>query len=316
MLDRQLDAMMKQAQAAGMPDLCDLPPGPCRGLYREILAAADMPPADVAVDNRRIAAPGGSATIGLRVYTPRGDAAGPRAVIVYYHGGGYVLGDLDGYDRVARQLCADSDAVVVSVDYRLAPEHPFPAGVDDAWSALHWVAEHARELGADPARLGVAGDSAGAVLATVMTLMAREQGGPHIGFQALLYPPAAGGHDGDYPSRSAHAAGPTLTQRTMDYFGRHYFGATGKATDYRGAPLLAANLAGLPPSLLMLATHDPLRDEGLAYGEALLVAGNAVTLVEYHGLAHGFISMAGGIDAARLAQQQFGQALRAGLAPR
>ncbi len=317
MLDRQLDAMVKQAQAAGLPDLCDLPPGPCRGLYREILAAADMPLADVVVDNRRITTPGGTATIGLRIYTPRGDAApASRAVVAYYHGGGYVLGDLDGYDRVARQLCADSEAVVVSVDYRLAPEHPFPAAVDDAWTALQWVAEHARELGADPARFGVAGDSAGAVLATVMTLMAREHRGPHIGFQALVYPAAAGGHDGDYPSRTTHAAGPTLTLRTMDYFNRHYFGAIGKAADYRGAPLLAENLAGLPPCLLLLATHDPLRDEALAYGEALLAAGNAVTLVEYHGLAHGFISMAGGIGAARLAQQQFAQALRTGLADR
>lgn len=317
MLDLQLDAMVKQAHAAGMPDLCDLPPGPCRGLYREILAAADMPPADVAVDNRRIAVPGSAATIGLRIYTPRGDAAtGARALIVYYHGGGYVLGDLDGYDRVARQLCADSDAIVVSVDYRLAPEHPYPAAVDDAWTALRWVANHARELGADPARLGVAGDSAGAVLATVMTLMARDARGPRIGFQALLYPPAAGGHDGDFPSRAAHAAGPTLTLRTMAYFNRHYFGAAGKAGDYRGAPLRADDLAGLPPSLLMLATHDPLRDEALAYGEALLAAGNAVTVVEYHGLAHGFISMAGGIHAARLAQQQFAQALRAGLSVR
>ena len=317
MLDPQLHAMVKLAQAAGLPDLCDLPPGPCRGLYREILAAADMPPADVAVDNRRIAVAGGSATIGLRIYTPRGAAAAElRALVVYYHGGGYVLGDLDGYDRVARQLCADSDAVVVSVDYRLAPEHPYPAAVDDAWVALQWAADHARELGADPARLGVAGDSAGAVLATVMTLMAREHHGPHIGFQALLYPPAAGGHDGDFPSRTAHAAGPTLTLRTMAYFNRHYFGATGKADDFRGAPLRADDLAGLPPSLLMLATHDPLRDEAMAYGEALLAAGNAVALVEYHGLAHGFISMAGGIAAARLAQQQLAQALRMGLAAR
>ena len=317
MLDPQLDAMVKQAHAAGLPDLCELPPGPCRGLFREILAAADMPPADVAVDNRRIAAPGSGATIGLRIYTPRGDAPGdPRAVIVYYHGGGYVLGDLDGYDRVTRQLCADSDAVVVSVDYRLAPEHPFPAAVDDAWAALQWVAEHARALGADPDRLGVAGDSAGAVLSTVMTLLARDRRGPRIGFQALLYPPAAGGHDGDFPSRTAHAAGPTLTLRTMEYFHRHYFGASGQAGDYRGAPLRAASLARLPPCLLMLATHDPLRDEALAYGDALIAAGNAATVVEYRGLAHGFISMAGGIVAARLAQQQFAQALRAGLAAR
>ena len=315
MLDKQLDAMIRQAQAAGLPDLCDLPPGPCRGLYREILAAADMPAADVAVDNRRIAAPAGAATIGLRIYTPRASTGDGRpAVIVYYHGGGYVLGDLDAYDRVGRQLCHDSGAVVVSVDYRLAPEHPFPAAVDDAWTALQWVAGHADELGADAGRLGVAGDSAGAVLATVMALLARDTHGPRIAFQALLYPAAAGGHDGLYPSRTAHAAGPTLTLRTMQYFNRHYFGAAAKADDFRGAPLHASSLAELPPALLMLAQHDPLRDEALAYGEALLAAGNAVTIVEYHGLAHGFINMAGGIAAARLAQQQFAQALRAGLA--
>ncbi|MEP7100058.1 MAG: alpha/beta hydrolase [Burkholderiales bacterium] len=314
MLDKQLAAMMQQAQAAGMPDLCDLPPAACRGLYRQILAAADMQPADVAVENRRIAGPAVGTTLGLRLYSPR--HAGPHAVVVYFHGGGNVLGDLDGYDNVCRQLCEDSDALVVAVDYRLAPEHPFPAAVDDAWLALQWVAENAQALGADPARLGVAGDSAGAVLATVMTLLARDASGPAIAFQGMVYPPAAGGHDGHYPSRQLHAGGPTLTLRTMDYFSRHHFGPTGMAPDFRGAPLLAESLAGLPPALLMLAAHDPLRDEALAYGEALLAAGNAVTIIEYHGLAHGFISMAGGVQTARLAQQQFAQALRAGLAAR
>lgn len=312
MLDQQLDAMMKQVQAAGLPDLADLPPEPCRGLYRQILAAADVKPADVEVSSRQVPAGSGAPAVDLRVYTPRQAAPG-SAVVVYYHGGGYVLGDLDGYDNVCRQLCEDSGAVVVSVGYRLAPEHPFPAAIDDAWAALQWVAEHARSLGADPRRLGVAGDSAGAVLATVMTLLARNTGGPHIGFQALVYPPAAGGHDGDFPSRTLHAAGPTLTLRTMEYFNAHTFGPAGKAADFYGAPLLTLNKAGLPPALLMLAAHDPLRDEALAYGEALLAAGNAVTIVEYHGLAHGFISMGGAIGAARLAQQQLAQALRAAL---
>ena len=312
MLDKQLAAIVQQAQAAGMPDLCDLPPAACRGLYRQILAAADGPPVDVAVENRRIPGVVADTTLGLRLYTPR--HAGPHAVVVYFHGGGYVLGDLDGYDNVCRQLCLDSDAMVVSVDYRLAPEHPFPAAFDDAWVALRWVAEQARSLGADPARLGVAGDSAGAVLATVMTLLARDASGPPIAFQGLVYPAAAGGHAGNYPSRQVHAGGPTLTLRTMDYFGRHHFGPNGIAPDFRGAPLLAENLAGLPPALLLLAAHDPLRDEALAYGEALLAAGNAVSIVEYHGLAHGFISMAGAVGAARLAQQQLGQAVRAGLA--
>jgi acetyl esterase len=308
MLDLQLDAMIRQVQAAGLPDLCDLPPPAARGLYRQILAAADRPPADVKVEDRRLP------DFGLRVYTPPG--SGPHGVVVYFHGGGYVLGDVDGYDSVCRQLCADSAAVVVSVDYRLAPEHPFPAAVDDAWEALCWVAEHARSLGADPARLAVAGDSAGATLATVVAMMARDAKGPAIAYQALLYPPAAGGHEGTYPSRVAHAAGPTLTRRTMDYFHAHYFGGATQAPDFRGAPLIATSLAGLPPALLILATHDPLRDEGLAYGHALQAAGTPVNIVEYHGLAHGFISMAGGIAAARQAQLQFGLALQEALRAR
>ncbi|MCR5885283.1 alpha/beta hydrolase [Rhizobacter sp. J219] len=310
MLDLQLAAMMKQVQAAGLPDLADLPPEPCRGLYRQILAAADMPPADVAVANLST---DGAHPVVLRVYTPR-LRPGPHPVIVYYHGGGYVLGDLDGYDNVCRQLCSDSDAIVVSVDYRLAPEHPFPAAVDDAWQALRWVARHAAALGADTARLAVAGDSAGAVLATVMCLLARDADGPRVAFQALLYPPAAGGRAGDYPSHQQHAAGPTLTLRTMEYFSRHCFGPTGMAPDFRGAPLLAPRLGGLPPALLLVAGHDPLRDEALAYGRALLAAGTPTTVVEFPGLAHGFISMAGGIASARLAQRLFAQALRDGLA--
>jgi len=310
MLDKQLEAMMVQAQAAGMPDLCDLPPEDCRGLYRQILAAADVPPADVGVCEHH-GSVGGTA-VHLRVYTPRG-AAGPLPVIVYFHGGGYALGDLDGYDNVCRQLCEDSGAIVASAAYRLAPEHPFPAAPDDAWAALNWVAEHARRFGGDPARLAVAGDSAGAALATVVAIQARDAGGPAIRFQALVYPPAAGGHEGDYPSHQRHGAGPTLTLRSMEYFNGHYFGAAGKAPDWRGAPLLAPSLAGLPPALVVLAAHDPLRDEAMAYGEALLAAGNPVTIVEYHGLAHGFISMGGGVAAARLAQQQLAAVLRQAL---
>jgi len=305
MLDLELAAMLKQVQAAGLPDLADLPPQPCRGLYRQILASADGPPAEVAVADHCTEGPD---PVALRVYTPR--SAGPHAVVVYYHGGGYVLGDLDGYDNVCRQLCSDSDAIVVSVSYRLAPEHPFPAAVDDAWCALRWVGDQARALGGDPARLAVAGDSAGAVLASVVCLLARDAEGPRVACQALLYPPAAGGHAGDYPSHQRHAAGPTLTLRTMEYFNRHYFGTTGRAPDFRGAPLLARDLGRLPPALVLVAGHDPLRDEALAYGNALLAAGTPASVIEFHGLAHGFISMAGAIGAARTAQLVFALALR------
>ncbi|MGA0609641.1 alpha/beta hydrolase [Caldimonas sp. KR1-144] len=309
MLDKQLAALVAQSQAAGVPDLCDLPPAACRGLYRQILAAADVPPADVAVADRRIERPDADGTLGLRIYTPRGQ--GPHPLVVYYHGGGFVLGDLDGYDRVCRRLCEDSAAVIVSVDYRLAPEHPFPAAVDDAWTALAWAAQHAGELGADANRLAVAGDSAGGTLAAAMTLLARERGAPRIARQALVYPATAAGRDGPYDSRSTYAAGPTLTARSMDYFTRHYFGPSGRAPDLRGAPILAESLADLPPALLLVARHDPLRDEVIAYGTRLLEAGTPAIVVEYHGLAHGFISMAGSVDAARLAQQQLGQFLRA-----
>ena len=313
MLDLQLAAMMKAAHDAGMPDLCELPLQPCRDLYRQICAAADRAPADVHVVDREVPA-GPLPAIPLRVYTPKAEV-GPHGIVVYFHGGGYMLGDIAAYDNVCRQLCEDSGAVVVSVGYRLAPEHPLPAAVEDAWLALGWAIEHARTLGADPGRLAVAGDSAGAVLASAVAILARDAGLAAIRFQALLYPPAAGGHDGDYPSRTLHAAGPTLTLRTMEHFNAHAFGPRGRAADFRGAPLLAPSLAGLPPTLLVLAGHDPLRDEALAFGNALLAAGTQARIVEWHGLAHGFIVMAGGVAAAREAQRQFGLAVRDALSP-
>lgn len=311
MLDKMIDAMTAQARAAGAPDLADLPPVPCRGLYRQILAAADLPPADVGTEDASISH-ADAPPIPVRIYTPR--TARTHGVIVYYHGGGYVVGDIDSYDNVCRQLCADSGTKVVSVDYRLAPEHPFPAAVDDAWNALRWVAAHAGELGVDPMRIAVAGDSAGAALAAVVALFARDKGGPSIAAQALVYPPAADNDEGaSYPSRQTYAAGPTLTLRSMDYFYQHYFGAAGKAPDFRGALLLADNLEGLPPALVMIAAHDPLRDEGMAFAKALMAAGNDATVVEYHTLPHGFINM-GAVPAARLAQLQLAQAMAARLA--
>lgn len=309
MLDLHLQHLL--AQAAGAPDLCDLPPEPCRGLYREICTAATVPPADVSVTPHETHF--GGRAVDVRIYKPHGvEEALP--VALYFHGGGFVLGDLDSYDAVCRQLCADSGVMVVSVAYRLAPEHPYPAAIEDCFAALGWVAEAIRGFGGDPGRLAVVGDSAGAALAATVALLARDAGGPAIAFQLLVYPPAAGGHDGDYPSRERHAAGPTLTQRSMDYFSRHYFGPSAKAPDWRGAPLLAPDLAGLPPTLLVLAAYDALRDEAKAYGDALGAAGNAVTVVEYHGLAHGFISMAGAVPAARLALSQMAVALKRALA--
>lgn len=309
MLDHQLEHIVMQARAAGAPDLADLPLHAARAVYRQILAAADVPAADVEVHDIHDGGTHGGVT--LRAYVPR--SAGPHPVVVYYHGGGYVLGDIDGYDAVCRRLCADGGFAVASIAYRQPPEHPWPAPVADALAGARWVARHAGRFGGDGTRLALAGDSAGAALATSVARHLRDEGGPAVSGQALIYPPAAGGHPGDYPSHQRHADGPTLTLRTMAYFSRHAFGPEGRAPDEDGAPLRARDLRGLPPALVMLAAHDPLRDEGVAYAEALRRAGNAVTLVEYHGLAHGFISMGGGVAAARLAQRQLADWLRQAL---
>ena len=310
MLDLHLARIVSQAQASGLPDFSDLPPQAARGLYREIMAAADVAPADVATSDRRLPRAGvEGGTIGVRLYRP--DRSGTLPLVVYYHGGGFALGDLDGYDRVCRRLCEDTQAMVMSVDYRLAPEHPFPAGVNDAWAALQWAAEHAKSLGADPARIAVAGDSAGGTLAAVVSLLARDAGGPHLACQALVYPSTALRLDGPFESRQRYAHGPTLTLRSMEYFDSLYLGDT--APDFRSTPLLASNLSGLPPALVLVAAHDPLRDEILDYSRRLMEAGTEATVIEYHGLAHGFISMAGAVPAARLAQLQLASGLRLAL---
>lgn len=309
MLD--LDLKKTLAQAAGAPELCDLPPEHSRALYRQICMATTVPPADVQVTPHETRFAGQA--VRVRIYKPR-DAVGALPVTLYFHGGGFVLGDLDAYDAVCRQLCADSGVMVVSAAYRLAPEHPYPAAVEDSFAALCWVAQAIEDFGGDPSRLAVMGDSAGAQLAATAALLARDAGGPAIAFQLLVYPPTAGAHDGNYPSRVQHGDGPTLTTRVMDYFSRHYYGPEGKSSDWRGAPLFAPSLAGLPPALLVLAAHDALRDEAMAYGEALAAAGNGVNIVEYHGLVHGFITMGGAVPAARLALANMATALKHALA--
>lgn len=308
MLDKQLESLLNQARAAGMPDLCDLPVPAARGLYTQLTGGCGAAPAGVDTRDR----PAADGVPPLRLYRP--PVAGVLPVLLWFHGGGYVLGTLDDYDTLCRQLSVQAQALVVAVDYRLAPEHPAPAAFDDAWAALRWVASAAGNewLGgnADVSRMAVAGDSAGAVLATSVCLQARDAGGPAICFQALVYPPAAGGHDGDFASRVTHAGGPTLTQRTMTWFGQLFYGPSGQAANERGAPLRAASLAGLPPALVQLAAHDPLRDEGLALARRLLAEGNQTTLVEYHGLAHGYLGQGGIVRAAGWAQAQLAACLK------
>jgi acetyl esterase len=247
----------------------------------------------------------------MRIYTPKGKASGARGLVLYCHGGGFVLGDLDTYDAVCRAICQESGCIVLSVDYRLAPEHPFPAAVEDCHEALFWLADNAAELGGDARRIAVCGDSAGGNLAAVLALLTRENG-PTIRYQLLIYPVTTA-MPGDLPSHNAFGEGTILSLKAMRAFTGHYFGGTGWAPDFRGAPLLADDLSGLPPALILVGAYDALRDDGVAYAERLLKAGVEATLVEYSGLSHGFINMAANLSGGRLALDQVGTALRIAL---
>lgn len=219
----------------------------------------------------------------VRVYTPPGSGAG-RPVVVYFHGGGFVFGDLRGGDWLCGAVATQLDAIVVSVGYRLAPKHPFPAAVDDSSAALAWVADHAVELGANAGRIGVMGDSAGGTLAAVGAITARDGAGPTVRHQALLYPSV--GATGT-ESRRVNADASILTAADMQRFGELY---AGDPEDWRVSPLKAATLAGLPPAVIVVAGHDPLHDDGVLYAEALREAGVPAELVDYPTMPHGFLS--------------------------
>ena len=234
-------------------------------------------PGTVSTEDRTVAG------IPIRIYTPT-RAGSARPLIAYFHGGGFVFGDLRGGDWMCGAVADGLDAVVVSVDYRLAPKHPFPAGVDDCTTGLVWTVEHAAELGADPGRVGVMGESAGGNLAAVVALVARERGGPAVHHQALLYP-VTGAYDSE--SRRANADAFILTAADMARFDSLY---GGDRDDWRVSPLKAETLRGLPPALIVVAGHDPLHDDGVQYADALRAAGVPVELIDYPAMPHGFLN--------------------------
>lgn len=312
MLDIQLQNLLEGSRAAGVPDFADLPPAAAREVYSGILAAGDVARADVDIADCSIEGPGGE--LSLRIYRPR-DGGAPRGGVLYLHGGGFVLGHPRDYDGVVSLLCEQSGCVIVQVDYRLAPEHPFPAAVDDCYAGLVWLSKHAEALGVDPARIAIAGDSAGANLAAVCAILARDRNGPALVQQTLVYPVTAP-EPGLYASYRRFGEGYTLSTRSARYFTDLYLGGAREQADFRVAPLLAERHDNLPPALVLVAGYDPLRDEGIEYVDRLIAAGTPATLVEYAGLAHGFVSMAGVIDAARLAVDQLAGAWKRALAAR
>jgi acetyl esterase len=243
--------------------------------------------------------PGPAGPLGVRIYTPVGE--GPHPLIVYFHGGGYVTGDLDTQDMIARALCAGAGALTVSVDYRLAPEHPFPAAPEDAYAAFRWAAAEAQALGADPQRLVLAGDSAGANLAAAVALMAREDGGPQARAQLLFYG-SANYPDDMTPSAREFADGPILTGSDVAYFWAQYLrDPQAERDDFRASPYRAPRHDGLPSAFVATAECDPSRDDAERYGRKLADAGVAVQIKRYAGMPHGFVSWLGVVPAAQQA---------------
>jgi acetyl esterase len=264
---------------------------------------------DLRVQNRTIDGPAGP--INIRIYWPPTDHVTPP-VLVFFHGGGFVLGDLDTHDGTCRQHAVGASAVVVSVEYRLAPEHPYPAAVDDAWAATQWVAVHGSEIGADAGRLAVAGDSAGGTISAVIAQRARDNGGPPILFQLLWYPATL--WDPSLPSFADNADAPVLDRAAVAAFTRWYASEIDLSNPPAGmAPGRAENLAGLPAAYIAVAGHDPLRDDGIRYGELLAAAGVPVEVDNAETLVHGYVGYAGVVPAATAGLERGLAALRAAL---
>ena len=307
-VDPQVQAFLEaQAQAAianQVPPITEQTVEMARAGY---LAVAEMLGQGPDVDTEDSAVPGPAGDIPVRIYRPKG--AGPGLpILVYYHGGGWVIGDLDTHDYAARELCAGAGCLVVAVDYRLAPEAQFPAAVDDSWAALQWVADNAAALGGDPSRIAVGGDSAGGNLSAVMSLLARDADGPHLAFQLLIYP--AVDMEFSRPSIDDNADGYVLTKDHMIWFRAHYLRSDADRADFRASPLLASDHSDLPPALIITAEFDPLRDEGRDYAEKLQAAGVATTLSNYEGQVHVFFQLAPILDGGRRAVNEACAALR------
>ena len=295
---------MNYLTGLNLPPIDRISPSEARRQYRDVRAAL-RPPAPDLFEVRDLAARGTAGGISLRLYRP---AEGVLPALVYFHGGGWVVGDLETHDVVCRQISMQAHAVVIAVDYRLAPEHPFPAAVEDAWSATTWIAAHAEELGIDSKRLAIGGDSAGGGLAAVVALMARDSGKLRLTLQVLVYPVTD--LRAESASYSKYAEGYFLTRAAMQWYIAQYAPTPRAIEDWRASPLRAPWVHGVAPALIIAAELDPLCDEGEAYARRLQ---GARVPVEYHrldGMIHGFLTMGGRIDAANQAVATIAAALR------
>ena len=305
MLDPQARALIDLMVERGVPAVHTLTPADARRFYleRRFFTQPEPPAVD---EVRALRTDGG---VPLRLVRPA--AAGVHPVLVYFHGGGWTIGDLDTHDVLCRQLCVAAGAAVLAVDYRLAPEHRFPAAVDDCLAAVRWLRREAAALGLDGALVAIGGDSAGGNLAAAVALLLRDAGGAAPTLQLLIYP--ATDQRAGAPSHRSNAQGYLLTADSVAWYRGHYLPDPARWTDWRASPLLAPDLSRLPPALVLTAGFDPLRDEGRQYADALSAAGNRVQYVCFERQVHGFVTMSKVIDEARTAVALCGAVLREAL---
>jgi acetyl esterase len=283
--------VLQLVEDRNVPPAYGLTPAAARTRFRGL---ANMLTTTAVADVQNFEVPGPDGGIPIRAYVPEGE--GPFPVLVYYHGGGWVVGDVDTHESLTTALCDRAGVVVLSVDYRLAPEHPFPAAVEDAYAAVEWASRFAGDVGGDPDRLAVGGDSAGGNLAAAVSLMAADRDGPAIDHQLLVYPAVASPELHSFESYDANAEGYFLEWESLQYYYGHYVQSPAHHRNEYLAPLLARDLSGLPSATVVTAEFDPLRDEGIEYADRLAEAGVTVQRRDYEGMIHGFVQLKDMID--------------------
>lgn len=315
-LDPLVKAFLDQAAAIPRPKMWQLPPAAARASFAGMMGLVG--PQNVAVgkvENLSIPVgahgPGPEREIPARAYAPVAISSEPHAALIFFHGGGFVVGGLDTHDGICRMLCSEGNLRVIAVDYRLAPEHTYPAALDDAMAATAWIAANAAQLGIDPGRIAVGGDSAGGMLAAIVTHLARDKGGPQLAYQLLMFPNTQ--MVGETASLNEFGVGYFLERHTVEWFNSQYAPSEADRASPLVSPLRADNFAGLPPAYVMLGGFDPLHDEGMAYAQKLREAGVAVTIADHADMVHCFIYLQTVLPQAHVALADAAHAVSAAL---